>query len=142
MSELSIIQKTYDFIKWYIPILNHLPRNHKFTLGDRLINNLYDLLQGLVEAKYSYQKLDKLKGLNLKLELIRYQSRLLFDFQVIAIERYQYIFEQIQELGIELGSWIKQQEKDKCNRDDEPQKSANKFTSEQEVLELFPYQSF
>jgi hypothetical protein len=25
MNELPIIQKTYDFIKWYVPILNRLP---------------------------------------------------------------------------------------------------------------------
>jgi hypothetical protein len=31
--EWPIIQKTYDFIKWYVPILDRLPRNHKFLLG-------------------------------------------------------------------------------------------------------------
>ncbi len=35
MSELPVIQKTYDFIQWYVPILNRLPRHHKFTLGAR-----------------------------------------------------------------------------------------------------------
>ncbi len=35
MNELPMIQKTYDLIKWYVPILNRLPRNHKFLLGDR-----------------------------------------------------------------------------------------------------------
>ena len=30
MSELPVIQKTYDLIKWYVPILNRLPRDHKF----------------------------------------------------------------------------------------------------------------
>ncbi|MCL1472927.1 four helix bundle protein [Argonema antarcticum A004/B2] len=29
MNELAIIQKTYDLIKWYVPILNRLPRDHK-----------------------------------------------------------------------------------------------------------------
>lgn len=32
-SELPIVQKTYDLIKWYVPILNRLPRDHKFGLG-------------------------------------------------------------------------------------------------------------
>ncbi len=36
-SELPIVQKTYDLIKWYFPILNRLPRDHKFGLGDRVI---------------------------------------------------------------------------------------------------------
>ena len=35
MDELPIIQKTYDLIQWYVPLLNRLPRDHKFLLGDR-----------------------------------------------------------------------------------------------------------
>ncbi|MDX2214838.1 MAG: hypothetical protein SFY66_16235 [Oculatellaceae cyanobacterium bins.114] len=42
--DLPVIQKTYDLVKWYIPILNRLPRDHRFTLGERMINGLYDLL--------------------------------------------------------------------------------------------------
>lgn len=43
MQELPIIQKTYDLIKWYIPILNRLPRDHRFALGERMTKGLYDL---------------------------------------------------------------------------------------------------
>ena len=35
--ELPIIQKTYDFTLWFVPILNRLPRDHKFGLGSRMI---------------------------------------------------------------------------------------------------------
>ncbi len=37
MEELPIIQKTYDLIKWYVPILHRLPKTHKFTLGVSII---------------------------------------------------------------------------------------------------------
>ena len=57
MSELPIIQKTYDLIKWYVPILNRLPHDHKFMLGNRIITGLYDLLEGLIRARYSPNKL-------------------------------------------------------------------------------------
>ena len=30
-----LFKKTYDLIKWYVPILNRLPRDQKFLLGDR-----------------------------------------------------------------------------------------------------------
>jgi hypothetical protein len=42
--DLPVIQKNYDLVKWYIPILNRLPRDHCFTLGERMINGLYNLL--------------------------------------------------------------------------------------------------
>ncbi len=52
-SELPIVQKTYDLIKWYVPILNRLPRDHKFGLGDRMVSTLYDLLEGFVTTETS-----------------------------------------------------------------------------------------
>ena len=113
MSDLSIIQKTYDLIKWYVPIINRLPKNHKFLLGDRITTGLYDILDGLLIARYSSQKLPQLESLNIKLEILRYQTRLLFDFNLIATERYEYIQKLINEIGVELGSCIKQQ-KNKC----------------------------
>jgi hypothetical protein len=38
--ELPIIQATIDLIRWYVPLLNGLPRAHKFGLGDRIVANL------------------------------------------------------------------------------------------------------
>ena len=112
MKELPIIQKTYDLVKWYIPILNRLPRNHRFALGDRLVNNLYDLLEGLIQARYARNdKLTRLISLNTQLDILRYQTRLLYDFQLISAQRSKYINQQLNDIGIELGGWIKQQQK-------------------------------
>ena len=107
MQELSIIQKTYDLIKYYIPILNNLPRNHKFTLGDRLISRLYNLLENLILAKYARNKRNHLEPINSELNILRYQTRLLLDFELINIQRYEYINKLMDEIGKELGGWIK-----------------------------------
>jgi len=109
MEELPIIQKTYDLIKWYIPILNRLPKAHKFTLADRMINRLYDILEDLTIARYAKEKLERLKSVNTQLDILRSQTRLLLDFQLVAIRRYEYAIKLINEIGIELGGWIKQQ---------------------------------
>lgn len=107
--ELPVIQKTYNLIKWYVPILNRLPKDHRFTLGDRMINGLYDLLQGLIFARFSSKKLEQLKHLNSQLDVLRYQTRLLYDFELMAVHRYEYAIQQINGVGTELGAWIKQQ---------------------------------
>ncbi|BAY93025.1 MULTISPECIES: diversity-generating retroelement protein Avd [unclassified Tolypothrix] len=109
MSDLPIIQKTYDLIKWYVPILNRLPRDHKFLLGDRMITQLYDLLDALIIARYAKEKLAQLESLNSKLDILRYQTRLLLDFNLIKIERYEYAHKLLNDIGIDLGGWIKQQ---------------------------------
>jgi 23S rRNA-intervening sequence protein len=109
MNELPIIQKTYDLVRWYIPIINRFPRVHKFTLGDRLINGLYELLEGLIVARYANNKLQLLQQLNGKLDIIRHQTRLLRDLNIIDVKRYEHTGKLITEIGNELGGWIKQQ---------------------------------
>ena len=110
MKELPVTQKTYDLIKWFVPILNRLPRNHRFGLGDRMIDRLYGLLEGLIKARYSRRdKLTRLEDLNTELDILRYQTRLLLDFKLISVKRYEYIDRQLNGIGRDLGGWIKQQ---------------------------------
>ncbi|WP_229424202.1 four helix bundle protein [Moorena producens] len=58
--ELSVIQKNYDVIKWYVPIIDRFPKITKFTLGDRIINGMYNLLEELIKAKYANKKTGKI----------------------------------------------------------------------------------
>lgn len=109
MNELPIIQKTYDLIKWYVPHLNKLPRDHKFNLGDRVISGLYEVLESFVRARYSPDKLNFLNAANTQLEILRYQTRLLHEFSLIDNRRYEFISNAFNEIGIDLGGWIKQQ---------------------------------
>ena len=109
MKDLPIIQQTYDLVKWYVPLLNRLPRNHKFTLGERMVMGLYELLEGLIKARFTKDKLELLEGLNLNLDILRYQTRLLMDFELISTQRYGYAASLLESIGAELGGWIKQQ---------------------------------
>ncbi len=52
MSKETIIQKVYELLKFTIPVLNKYPRNQKFTLADRIQNQLSDLLELYIEAYY------------------------------------------------------------------------------------------
>jgi hypothetical protein len=83
MTELPIIQKTYDLIKWYLPHLNKLPRDHKFLLGDRMIKGLYNLLEELIRVRFTKNKREQLQAINTELDILRYQTRLLHDFQLL-----------------------------------------------------------
>jgi hypothetical protein len=113
LSELPIIQRTYDLIRWYVPILNQMPRNHKFMLGDRIVARLYDLLENLILARYETDKLSRLESLNSQLDILRHQTRLLLDFNILSIERYEFAGEHLNLIGSELGGWIKQQKQRK-----------------------------
>lgn len=109
MQELSVIQKTYDLVKWLVPILNRLPRSHKFVLGDRLMNCLYELLDGLILARYSRDRVNRLNMMNGRLDVLRHQMRLLLDFKLIKPETYRHSAVLINEIGLEIGGWLRQQ---------------------------------
>ena len=109
MEELPVIQKAYDLIKWYVPILQRLPRNYRFTLGDRMMSSLYALLEDLIQARYARDKLSLLKAVNSRLDILRYQTRLLLDFELVEVRRYEYASGLINTVGTDLGGWIKQQ---------------------------------
>lgn len=110
MPEPTVIQKAYDLVKWYVPLIEKLPRNTKFTLGDRITNRLYNLLDNLVAARYAQSKLDLLHRANQDTNIIRYQTRLLLDFQLISVKRYEHASKLIEEIGVELGGWLKSQQ--------------------------------
>ena len=106
---LAITQKTYDLIQWYVPILNRLPRDQKYLLGNRMIAGMYDVLEGLLAAQFAQEKLSLLTPLNLRLDVLRMQTKMLLDFALIDAKRYEYVSERLNEIGYALGSWIKQQ---------------------------------
>jgi hypothetical protein len=76
-----------------------------------MTNKLYDLLENLIIARYAKNKLTRLESLNTQLDILRYQTRLLLDSKLIATHRYEYAIKVIDEIGMDLGGWIKQQSK-------------------------------
>lgn len=107
--ELPIIQKTYDLIVWFVPILNRLPRSHKFMLGDKIIERLYRMLEQLILARYEQNKLPRLEAIDPEIVVLRYQTRLLRKFELIDDGRYEYASKMIDEIGRNLGGWMGQQ---------------------------------
>jgi len=105
--ELSVVRKTYDLILWYVPLLNRLPRSHRFALGERMVANLHDLLEGLLAARYRRDKALTLEGLTGKLDGLRYQTRLLKDFELIDLRRYEHVAGLLRDIGREVGAWTR-----------------------------------
>lgn len=108
-AELPVIERTRDLILWYVPVLNRLPRDHRYVLGERMMRGLYELLEELTRARYAKEKITLLEGCNLQLELLRQQTRLLVDFKLMDAQRFQHVTRLTNEVGVNLGSWLKQQ---------------------------------
>jgi hypothetical protein len=105
--ELTVITKTYDLILWSCNHTGKFPRNHRFVLGERIERNLYDLLETLIQAKYTRQRQPLLEKANLMLEILRFQMRLAKDLQCLKVESYGFAAKTIDEIGKLIGGWIK-----------------------------------
>jgi hypothetical protein len=107
-TELSVIRKTYDLVKWSCEHTGRFPRNHRFVLGERMERRLYALLETLIEAKYSRDRHDLLRRANLSLEVLRFQMRLAKDLQCLRSNSYEFASKALLEIGREVGGWIRQ----------------------------------
>lgn len=105
--ELTVITKMYDLILWSCNHTSRFPRNHRFVLGERIERNLYDLLEILIQAKYSRQPSELLRGANLRLEILRFQIRLANDLQCLRAKSYTFATKAINEIGKLVGGWLR-----------------------------------
>lgn len=102
-----VITKTYDLVLWACHHTSRFPRNHRFVLGERIERNLYDLLETLIQAKYTRQRQGLLDQANLRLETLRFQMRLAKDLQCLKVDSCGFASKAIDEIGRLVGGWVK-----------------------------------
>lgn len=102
------ITLTYDLLKWSIPTLEKFPRSQRFLLGDRIENNILDVLELLIRANYSRDKINYLREANLKIEMLRFLWRFSMDTHYISKRQYEFVSNLQNNIGKLIGGWIKQ----------------------------------
>jgi hypothetical protein len=105
-----VLSKTYDLILWLLNQIPKFPRSHRFVLGDRMENVALEMLELLIEAAYTRDKVALLKRTNLQLEKLRYLILISKDLKFLSIRQYEFVSKQIDEIGRMVGGWLRQQE--------------------------------
>ena len=113
MQPTPILGKTYDLLKYCIPIINALPKSYKYVIGERIHTLLGELMELMIEANYlpPGQKKPILHRINILLEKLRYYFRLGFDLGLYNSTRYRDLAARIEEIGRMTGGWLKSLEK-------------------------------
>lgn len=119
----KVVQDCRKLLLWIIPILDKFPRNRRFTLGERLENGLINVLVDSVEAFYCKQPL--LTHANRQLEIVRHLWRLTYELHMIPKHRYQHGAKSIDEIGRQIGGWLRTSIQDKKNETSEPSLGTN-----------------
>jgi hypothetical protein len=106
--DIPIFQKTYDFYKELYLSVIEFPKNHKYTLGQKLDTTTSDLLELFILAsRKSADKSPILEKANAKLELLKTLIRMAKDTQSLDNSKYIRLEAHLQEIGKMLGGWIK-----------------------------------
>ena len=105
--ELSVVTKAYDLVLWSCHHTSRFPRSHRFVLGGRIERHLYDLLETLIQARYTRERQGLLGRANLTLEVLRFQMRLARDLQCLKVKSYGHAAKAIDEIGRLVGGWLK-----------------------------------
>ena len=81
-AELPIFVKWVEFLKWFLPTLEKFPKKSRFTITNRVENIALDIVELLIEARYSREKRSLLRKINLDLEKIRILLRVSLVFMI------------------------------------------------------------
>jgi hypothetical protein len=103
--ELVAITKAYDLARKITHRVLKYPLSHRFVLGDRTLAAVYDVLDLLIAAKYTREKIGLLDRANVTLERIRFQVRLAHDERIISTAQYELLARLIDEVGRLIGGW-------------------------------------
>ena len=105
VNELQIITNTYELLRWTVEHVARFARHHRNGIGRRLECKLHDLLEVLIEAKYTRNKLDLLHLAGCHLEQARLMFRLSKDLRQLAISSYGFAAEQLTDVSRQLSAW-------------------------------------
>jgi hypothetical protein len=108
--DLPIFIKWMDFLKWLLVTIDGFPKKARFNFSDRLTNLSLQIVEDLVEARYSKNKGPVLRRANMNLEKIRILMRICFELRFFSRKAYEHSSFLINEVGKMLGGWMKQQQ--------------------------------
>ena len=111
--ELQIFQRWETFLDWLLNQTEKFPKRVRFTFSTRLDNFALDILEMIIEASYTKEKLDALRRINLHLEKMRVLVRICNKRKILANKHYEHAIRELYAVGRMNGGWIKQQQERK-----------------------------
>ena len=107
MKESPIFAKTYDLLRWLIPMTVKFPRQHRFVLARAVQETALRFQERLIEATRADKVLPKLQQADTDLTKLRFYLRLCHDLELMSIGQYEHAARMVSEVGKLLGGWIK-----------------------------------
>jgi len=106
--DLPIFVKWLDFLKWLLSTTDKFPKKSRFTFSDRINNLALNIVEELVEARYTTHRAGILIRANINLEKLRVLIRISYELRFISFKNYEQAMYSMNEVGKMLGGWMKE----------------------------------
>jgi hypothetical protein len=107
MKESPIFTRTYDLLRWLIPMTVKFPRQQRFVLAEAVQRTALGFQERLIEAARASDPLPLLRQADTELTKLRFYLRLCQDLQLMSLGQYRHAAGMVNEVGRLLGGWIK-----------------------------------
>lgn len=106
-SNLPVFKASYDLVIEVFKMCGSLPKDYKYTIGEKLKNALLDLTTGIYEANAEEDKLLVLCRCRKYMVEIKLYLRLLYDLKQISMKRFVCVTEQVEGVSKQINAWHK-----------------------------------
>jgi hypothetical protein len=103
----EVVERCHQCLLWFIPALDKMPRNRRFTLGEKLELAMLEVLGLCTQAVYQKDRRETLSRANQQLAIARHLWRLAFELNVIDKRRYRHGSDLLVDIGRQIGGWYK-----------------------------------
>jgi hypothetical protein len=107
VKQSPIFARTYDLVKWLIPLTVKFPRHQRFVLATAMQQTALGLQERLIEAVRLPNTTDHLQSADVALDKLRFYVRLSHDLGYMSLGQQRHAGQMIAEIGRLLGSWQK-----------------------------------
>jgi len=104
---LPLYKVTYDLLKLTTNIIKHFPRDFKYSLGDKLRNEIVELVVKIYKANSSKIKEPHLEEILERIQAIKLLVRLSKDLHLINVKKFSETSELIESISRQTNGWKK-----------------------------------
>ncbi len=106
-NELPVYKAAYDLLLHIFQLTHNLSREYKYTLGEKLKNEITDVLTNIYRANRTWEKPTCIDQSREHLELVRLYIRILKDTKQIGSNKHIFINQHIENVSRQLAGWHK-----------------------------------
>jgi hypothetical protein len=104
---LPVYKSSYDIFLLSFKLIRNLNKDYKYTVGEKLKNEIMELMINVYKANKGQSKEEKIKKAQENIEVVKILFRLLKDLNQISLKSFVEVNEKIEEVSRQLFGWQK-----------------------------------